>query len=256
MKSILRQINIDIPTDAFPILIIPFFLFLFFLLFPKQIFRESVSILGRLISILIILYYSNIHFLYGLLTCILIILYHQSDFLQQMIYIHGDEGFRPETDNILPIPQIETPIDKTKLENSNAKSETLETIVEVQVKGTTPIQHAYPNKIKEVVPESEMFFKKKHCKNQKLKYRNIEVKHPEMIPFLFPEVSYDSKPCNPCDSTCSFSLSKQITEQELFPKSTQNSMITDVMEWTESLVSLSNKSDPYIGVKTVNASYF
>jgi hypothetical protein len=252
MKSILRQINTDIPTDTFPILIVPFFLFLSFLLFPKQIFRESISILGRLISIIIILYYSNIHLLYGVLTCIFIILYYQSDFLQQMLYI-SDEGFRPETDNILPIPEVETPIEKTKLEYSNEKSETSDTVVEVQ--GTTSIKNAYPNKIKDVVPESENFFIKKNCKNKKLMYRNTEVKHPEMIPFLFPEISYDSKPCNPCDSTCSFTLSKQKTEKELLPKSTQNSMITDVIGWTESLINFSNKSEPYIGVKTVNASY-
>ena len=86
-------------------------------------------------------------------------------------------------------------------------------------------------------------------------YRNTEVKHQEMISFLFPEVSYDSKPCNPCDPTCSFTLSKQKTEQELLPKSRQNSMITELMGWTESLIALSNKSDPYIGVKTANASY-
>ena len=124
MKSILRQINTDIPTDIFPVLIVPFFLFLYFLLFPKQIFRESISILGRLISILIILYYSNIHFLYGFLTCIMIILYYQSDFLQRILYIGGEgfEGFRPETDNILPIPKVETPIKKNELEDSNKKS--------------------------------------------------------------------------------------------------------------------------------------
>ena len=80
----------------------------------------------------------------------------------------------------------------------------------------------------------------------------MEVKHPEIIPQLFPEISFDT-PCNPCNPTCAFTVSKLQTEQEIAPKLTNESNMSYLMEWTESIYK--KKPEPYIGVKSASASY-
>lgn len=263
MNSVLSQIigmeskkKIDIiPMDGFELFVIPFFLFLYFLLFPKQLFRESISILGRLIAIFIIMYYTNVHVLYGTLICIIVIWYYQSDFLQYMLDMTREEGFQSTTNIIGTEPEliivVSDPLENKEFENTNTDSSVTTTGIK--------LQDAYPAQIDDPIAESETFFQKKNCNSKKqLLYRNIEVKHPEIIPNIFPEVSFNDKPCNPCDSICSFSINsaKLQTELELTPKTSQDqSSLSSLMEWTGVLIDQSDKKDPYIGVKTVNASY-
>jgi hypothetical protein len=238
-----------IPMNGFILLVIPFFLFLYFLLFPKQLFRESISVLGRLLTILIIIYYTSIHILYGVLVCILVIWYYQSDFLQYMLNMTSEEGTMFEG-----MENITTGSKPESLENNKEVPNTNFTTL---VNGSN-LQDAYPAKISSPISESETFFQKNCNTKKRLFYRNIEVKHPEIVPHIFPEISFDEKPCNPCDSTCSFSINatKRITETDLVPKQTQDqNSLSSIIEWTESLISQSDKKYPYIGVKTINASY-
>jgi hypothetical protein len=242
MNLVLKKINTEIPVNI-SIIIVPFFLSLYFLLFPKQIFKDSI--ISRLVAVFIIIYYTYIHVLYGVFACILILLY-QNDI----------EAFRPETENILPIPIIETPAEKSfetpdkSFETPDKSLETPDKSFETSSNITgTQIQMAYPS-INARTLESEHFLK--HCKLDKLMYRNLEVKHPEIIPQLFPEVSFDT-PCNPCNPTCAFTVSKIKTEQDIAPKSAHGSDFSYLMEWTESFYK--RKPEPYIGVKSANASY-
>jgi hypothetical protein len=256
MNSVFSQIigkenakTMDIfPIDGFLLSVIPFFLFLYFLLFPKQLFRESISVLGRLLAIFIIIYYTSIHILYGILVCIFVIWYYQSDFLQYMLDMtREEEGFRMNPDNVTTSPNMDPPENETRSTNSS-----------IVTKGSN-LQDAYPSKIPPPIMEAEAFFQKNNCNSRKqLLYRNIEVKHPEVVPHIFPEIEFDEKPCNPCDSTCSFSINatKRFTETDLIPKQTHDqSSLSSIMEWTESLISQSDKKDPYIGVRSINASY-
>jgi hypothetical protein len=257
MNSVLSQIigientKKDVfPMDGFVLFVIPFFIFLYFLLFPKQLFRESISILGRLIAIIIIIYYTNIHILYGILICILVIWYYQSDFLQYMLDMTNEEGFKPMT-NIIVIEPEKIILDPLETKEQNTDSSVMIT--------ASKLQDAYPAQINNPITESETFFQKNNCNSKKqLIYRNIEVKHPEIVPHIFPEVSFDDKPCNPCDSICSFSINsaKLQTELELAPKLSQDQdSLSSLMEWTGILIDQSDKKEPYIGVKTINASY-
>lgn len=253
-----KQKKIDIiPMNGFELIIIPFFLFLYFLLFPKQLFRESISILGRLITIFIIMYYTNIHILYGLLVCILVIWYYQSDFLQYILNMTNEEGFRTTADIIAA--DLSPVIVKPDLQLENNKQLPSISTQSVIITNGSKLQDAYPVKIKNPVTESELFFQKNNCNSKKqLIYRNILVKHPEIIPHIFPEISFDERPCNPCDSTCSFSINtiKRQTETDLIPKQTHGTdTLSSLMKWTESLITQSDKKDPYIGVKTINAAY-
>lgn len=59
--------------------LIPLLLFYSFFAFPDKMLLSSISPLGRLISILLITFYTCLHPLYGLAMCAFVILYYQMD---------------------------------------------------------------------------------------------------------------------------------------------------------------------------------
>ena len=61
-------------------------LILFYLFFANSDFMIwfSLSYLGKLCAILIIIFYSSIHWIYGLFFCVVVILYYQSDLIEGM----------------------------------------------------------------------------------------------------------------------------------------------------------------------------
>jgi hypothetical protein len=97
--------------------IIPLLLFYVILLYPDQTLLFSVTPLGRLMAVLLVLFYTSIHSSYGLVVCIFIILYYQTDMVESM-------------SDILPIqanpslaysPFSETPALLTKTKNTKPK---------------------------------------------------------------------------------------------------------------------------------------
>jgi len=64
--------------------ILPLFIFYLFFADPDSMIWFSLSYLGKLVAILIILFYANLHWIYGLFICVCIILYYQSDLVEGM----------------------------------------------------------------------------------------------------------------------------------------------------------------------------
>ena len=65
--------------------LIPIIIIVMLVLFPREMILNSSSILGRLVAVLIIVFYSQYNALYGLVICLLVIWYYQSDFLEKRI---------------------------------------------------------------------------------------------------------------------------------------------------------------------------
>ena len=65
--------------------ILPLVLFYLFFTHSNEMIQFSGSYLGKLVAILIILFYSNIHWIYGLFICLFVILYYQTDTVEGMI---------------------------------------------------------------------------------------------------------------------------------------------------------------------------
>ena len=75
-----------------------FYIFPLLLLFayqksPTKFVTYSNSILGKLLAVIVIFMYLNIDYLYGLLVCLLFILYYQSDFFENMTNIESMTSF-------------------------------------------------------------------------------------------------------------------------------------------------------------------
>jgi len=67
--------------------------------------------------------------------------------------------------------------------------------------------------------EVQATFREQYCKNQKLNYKGMEVK-PDMAQHVFPELKFTQDKCNPCLTSCKFSIieSKLKTHEALTPK--------------------------------------
>ena len=72
-------------------LLIPIILFYLFFAFPDAFLEVSIGSLGRLISVLLIIYYTSLNQYYGLLICLFIIFYYQMDSVEGMSSFNQSE---------------------------------------------------------------------------------------------------------------------------------------------------------------------
>ena len=87
--------------------ILPLIIFYLFFAFPDDFLYVSISPLGRLFAIFIILLYSSINTYYGIIMCILIILYYRLEFIEKTsmfdsYMLIGDTFFEPFTEKEEP----------------------------------------------------------------------------------------------------------------------------------------------------------
>ena len=80
--------------------ILPIIIFYLFFAFPNDFLYISISPLGRLFAIFIILLYSSISTYYGIAICILIILYYRLEFIEntsmfESYMLIGDSFYEP-----------------------------------------------------------------------------------------------------------------------------------------------------------------
>ena len=172
MKSILIQF-------------IPIFLCVFFILYPKDTISFSNTILGKTIAIAIILFYSSIDILYGLLVCAIVIVYYNSS--------------RTEGMDSYCAPNKKLPDEVNNQENNER----------CVVEGMTdcPCEKDEPPK------DIRKQFEKQYCKNNNLTYKNMDVKD-DMIYHVFPEIEFKHNKCNPCDRNCEFSIIEEKLKKE------------------------------------------
>jgi hypothetical protein len=64
--------------------ILPLFIFYLFFADPDSMIWFSLTYLGKLVAVLIILFYTDLHWIYGFFICVCIILYYQSDLIEGM----------------------------------------------------------------------------------------------------------------------------------------------------------------------------
>lgn len=203
---------------------IPIIVIYLLLSYSNEFAMFSHSILGKLLAVFIIIYYTVLDKTIGLLVCSFIILYYQSEVVENMLNM----------DNLM----------KNMFEKQESKEDTEEKEEETDVEGMQPMN---PTKKKELTTEETMSniektytpenrvqasfetmqnkdgypeeFRKQYCDGNILKYKDMNVRG-DMIEHIFPEVEYKEDKCNPCSETCDFSIieNRIKTETELIPK--------------------------------------
>jgi hypothetical protein len=85
---------------------IPIFLLFLFIAYPRVFVPFSHTVLGRLFSVFIIVFYSTIDIMYGSLACVIVILYYQTDYAEGMKSMADEkyqESFVSTTDSLEPL---------------------------------------------------------------------------------------------------------------------------------------------------------
>jgi hypothetical protein len=163
----------------------------------------SRTILGKLIAICVIIFYTCIDILYGLFVCALTILYYQSEFIENMLNWSS-------SDTVSVVDEVDDPLYIGGIMNQN-----LEPFME--------IENAYADNNVRSVSEFAEQFKKTHCLNDKLMNKDVPVRL-DMTEHVYSEVKFDNAPCNVCSKTCGFSItdSKIRKEHDMKPIYSKN----------------------------------
>ncbi len=182
---------------------IPIFLILIYSTHRFTFSKLSHSVLGKLFAVMLILYYTRMHFLYGTICSFVVIIYYMLTEVDEQT-----EGFESEA----PSPKKELP-----KEMLTTIKETEESLVVEKPKTTSIISIDQFNDAKEE-------FIREKCKNGVLMYKDLPVKT-EMADHVYSEIKFNKpKKCNPCDRTCDYNIveAKLKTQEALTPKSSRD----------------------------------
>jgi hypothetical protein len=186
---------------------IPIIVVFLLLSYTKPIIHFSTTILGKCISVFIIIFYTYIDVLYGLLACFLVIIYYNSSYVEGM-----EDSLNFGIDEYEKV-KINTIND---MELSNEIPSELYDDYDYEVANVNQIENA--SIIKMDIEKQDNFINE-NCHKGILKYKNQIVKS-DMAQHVFPELNYLDEICNPCDNTCKFTIldKKIIMEEKLIPK--------------------------------------
>lgn len=177
--------------------------------YSEDVATWSHTLLGKTIAIGVILLYSFVDIIAGLLACALVIIYYQSDYVES--FVRGEM-------------KEESKDGYTRISLKETQAILLD-VNEPPVETGERLEDAYPlTPTVEVVYDREVDrFRQKHCKKGHLVHKGQIVK-PEMAEHVFPEVKQDAfHKCNICDSACTFDLDLMEKKDELMnPKSSND----------------------------------
>ena len=205
--SFLRETADYFKNNSVVMQFIPIVLILAYASFRYEFIKVSHSILGKLLAVMLILYYTRMDYIYGTICCIVVIWYYQRTEIEGLSE-SGLSKSDPTTKKKELSEQVED--DGTNLPPINT-SETLEGF-------ETPIIT-----IDQFNVAKDEFIKEK-CKNGILMYKDFPVKS-EMADHVYSEVKFNGKnKCNPCDRTCDYNIieAKLETERKLVPKTSND----------------------------------
>jgi hypothetical protein len=192
-------------TDFIVFLII-IVLFYLFLSEQEQFLTISETPLGKFIAVFSIILITTFNKYMGVFVCALVILYYQSNIVENMLNMYDFES---------------------KLSEIIDESENLDEAINTNV-SQSPKKVKFDDEFRNIKEEEEngkyqTEFKKLHCINGILKHKNMEVKQ-DMVQHVFPELKYENQSCNVCASGCKFSIieSKFLAESNITPKSSTN----------------------------------
>jgi len=198
LKMIFSGLEKYFEDDSVVMQFIPIMLVLVYASYKPWFIDTSQTILGKVIAVMLILYYTSIDYVYGTLCCVVIIAFYQ---------MNEREGFGPYF-GTKPV--------------GDAKPMVMKPMVMKPVV-MKPVGNLKPDTIDAFTSARDTFIQEK-CRNGVLMYKDFPVKS-EMADHIYPEIQFNTKSrCNPCDSTCDYSIieAKIDTETEMCPRSSNN----------------------------------
>jgi hypothetical protein len=186
---------------------IPIILFFLLISYSKFMAIFSNTILGKLISVSLIIIYTSIDRILGLFVCSLVILYYQMDYVESMLNMGIFTNFNNDSDNVglNIVPSVD-------MGNNAYYGDD-----EMYLGGSKYL-------IGEGFSNHKQEFREQNCEKGVLKYKNMDVRN-DMADLVFEEIKFENdNNCNVCSDACSFSIieTKLNNEIELLPKNRNN----------------------------------
>ena len=209
--------------------------------FPLEMIELSETSLGKLFFASIIIYYSMIDPVYGIIACAVVIVYYQMDLYNSLIALHkdtllsenmmvmqdlivndaisGNKGMYSDVTGLMET--IRSPSNGTGLET--IRSPVMESFSQSDssVYSYTPVsepKNYFELELLRGSRKKELLdvFRKSNCDQKgNLKFKGSTVR-PEMSDHVFREIQFpnNSAKCNPCDESCEFSIIEERINQE------------------------------------------
>jgi len=237
---------------------IPIIVIITLLSYSKEFVNMSTTILGKIFAICIVLFYTSLDKYMGLVLCLLVIVYYQSDFVESMLNTDdmmdklfenfesskkealsnpiqsdkqiqdGDKKKSQLQENMSSLSDVyavDTENHQTKDEEPNKEGmATRKEGMATRKEGMTTRKEGMTTRKEGMTTRKEGMttvsnFRKENCKGNKLISKGSEVK-PDMVKHIFPNVEFAENTCNVCDDSCNFSIieNRLQTEKELFSK--------------------------------------
>ena len=205
---------------------LPIILIFLLVTFTDQFAQISTTILGKLLAILLIIFYIKQDKILGLFICLLVILFYQSDFISSFDWLNN--SVQPILQNSRLSPKAIDPI-----------FENMESLADSGLL----VSNAYPLRLNKEGRAANMVtidndkkkseFRKTYCKKGHLIHKGQHISN-ENAEHVFPEIKHTNEyqKCNLCDNTCDFSIvdKKLDTEEMLVKPKNSNDWVTIVWE--------------------------
>jgi hypothetical protein len=207
---------------------IPIIIIVLLLSWSKEFVNISHTILGKILALSVVIFYTHLDKYLGVIICLFVIIYYQSDFVENMLntddlmntLVENFEASKKEKTNVTEeSPEIED------IQNITPKSAELQKIM-------SKVDDVYKPEIESKSVNVEGFdvvknFREENCKDNSLYHKQMKV-NPEMVSHIYPELKFKNSECNnACDNNCEFSIieNRLKNEKELFSKCSRDEKI-------------------------------
>ena len=178
---------------------IPMILIFLFLRYTENTVALSHTVLGKLFAVSLILFYTKIDVVYGLIVCLLVICYYQSDYVEGMKSDDEDDKHKDNKEHM------------TDEETKDTKDTKPEGFTEYAQMYQTPPSE-FGQSVVATGDTKKRDFIQQHCDHQTLKYKNQPVR-PDIAEHIFTEIAFNNTPCNVCSKGCPFVV-KYLQQEE------------------------------------------
>lgn len=202
---------------------IPIIITWLLLSYSKDFVQFSYSSLGKLIAIALILFYTYLDKYLGGVICLMIIIYYQSDYVENMLNTDDimnklienakNQGTKTKKDKSKKFNgspnrgTLNQQTDNNKFEDTNKVKQTKgakrNTNLNEAMSDLSSVYGSNTN-IQEGMTVIDQF-RNEHCKGTTLMHKDMKVK-PDMVEHIYPNIQFNNGKCNICDRTCDFSI--------------------------------------------------
>ena len=234
-------------ADFIPILII-----FLFLCYTNISIQFANTVLGRFIAIAVIVYYTSIDYLYGLIACLIVVFFYQSLFIEGLKNMENFENMNYKKEFDVSGNVLGNDINDNKAyKNDEQNLEAFEDYPSEYKYLSGEKENVYNHFNKDHINILKNTFVKNNCRNGQLFHKEYNVKK-EMTEFVYPNIKFEDDTCNVCDPNCKFSIIEQkIQTEDLMMKPVDsNDWYNDAMVKINGVISLPTpaiqvSSNPY-----------